>query len=74
MAMNMEEALFDKVRNLSPERQREVLDFVEFLQQRSVPKKPGMSLYGIWSHLDVNAEDIDEIRREMWASFPRDDI
>lgn len=39
-------------------------------------KKPHKSLYGLWADLDVDisAEDIDEIRREMWRNFPREDI
>lgn len=33
--MSVEEAVVQKLRELSPERQREVLDFVEFLESRS---------------------------------------
>ena len=33
--MTTEEAVVQKLRGLSPERQREVLDFVEFLESRS---------------------------------------
>jgi hypothetical protein len=39
-------------------------------------KKPMKSLYGLWADLkvDISAEDIDQIRREMWSNFPREDI
>lgn len=37
-------------------------------------KSPKRSLYGMWSGVSVSAEDIDEARREMWGSFPREDI
>jgi hypothetical protein len=39
-------------------------------------KKPHKSLYGLWADLnvDISEEDIDEIRREMWRNFPREDI
>lgn len=34
------------------------------------------SLRGLWKDLlpSVSAGDIDEIRREMWGNFPREDI
>ena len=34
------------------------------------------SLYGLWKHLDfdVTEEDIDEVRKEVWKNFPREDI
>lgn len=40
------------------------------------PPPPRRSLKGILAHLGPapSAEDIDEVRREMWANFPRDDI
>jgi hypothetical protein len=39
-------------------------------------KQPLKSLYGLWADLnvDISADDIDEIRREMWSNFPREDI
>ena len=38
------------------------------------PKEPKKSLYGLWKGVSISAEDIDEVRREMWSNFPRDDI
>jgi hypothetical protein len=37
---------------------------------------PKQSLYGLWADLgiDISEEDIDQIRREMWGNFPREDI
>jgi hypothetical protein len=39
-------------------------------------KPPRPNLYGALADLGPapSAEDIDEIRREMWANFPREDI
>ena len=39
-------------------------------------KKPLRSSYGALADLGPapSAEDIDEVRREMWRNFPRDDI
>lgn len=38
--------------------------------------EPRLSLYGICADLGPapSAEDIDEVRREVWANFPREDI
>jgi len=74
MVMDLEEAVVDKLRSLPREKQQEVLDFVEFIEKRATPKKPGKSLHGIWRHLDITAKDIDQARREMWANFPREDF
>ena len=72
--MSIEEAIVEKVRALPPERQQEVLDFVEFLEQRGKPKQPLKSAEGLWAHLgvDITEEDIAEVRREMWRNFPRE--
>ena len=34
------------------------------------------SLRGLWKHfhIDLSAEDIDEVRKEVWKNFPREDI
>jgi hypothetical protein len=62
-----------KAKALSPEGQREVLDFVRFLHGRSSRGIPYKSLAGVWSDLgvDLSTEDIDEARREAWSDFPR---
>ena len=50
-------------------------EFFEEIKQESTPIKRE-SLGGLWKDLnvDITNEDIDAIRREMWANFPRDDI
>jgi hypothetical protein len=40
VAMTIEQAVVEKLRALPVEKQQEVLDFVEFLQRKSVPKPP----------------------------------
>ncbi|MEG4116004.1 DUF2281 domain-containing protein [Microcoleus sp. N9_B4] len=74
--MNLEQAVLDKLRELPPERQQEVLDFAEFLQQKSIVKRPLKSVKGMWAHLDIDIteEDIAQARKEMWKDFPREDI
>jgi hypothetical protein len=63
----------EKVRHLSPPRQQEVLDFVDFLSMRDAPP-PLRSLEGLWQGFDVTPETLDEARLELWACFPREDI
>jgi len=66
----IEDTVVRKLRDLPPERQREVADFVEFIDQRSVPRKARKSLEGLWAgrgSMDVTEEDIAEARREMWS-------
>jgi len=73
--MSIEEAILEKVRALPPEKQEEVLKFAGSLQS-SVLGKPLRDPEGLWAGLgiDISEEDISELRREMWKTFPRDDI
>jgi hypothetical protein len=65
-----------KLHSLPYEKQQEVLDFVEFLAQKSQPKRPRRNVRGLWADLDIKVsdEDIAEARREMWGNFPREDV
>lgn len=69
--MTIEEQVLEKLRALPPEKQREVLEFAVSLQNGG---KPLRSAEGLWADLniDITAEDIAELRREMWSKFPRD--
>jgi hypothetical protein len=72
--MTIEEQVLEKLRELPPEKQREVLDFVDRLKTENGEKKPLPSLRGLWAgmNIDITDEDIAEARREMWGNFPRD--
>jgi hypothetical protein len=74
--MSIEEAVVERLKLLPPDKQREVLDFVESLQRQGngTPHQRRKSLRGLWAGLGVNVtdEDISEARREMWGNFPRD--
>jgi hypothetical protein len=72
--MTFEEKLLGKVRELSPDKQREVLEFVESLKPRDADTKELRSLEGLWEDLDIRLgeRDIKEACREMWGGFPRD--
>ena len=72
--MTIEEMVLEKLRGLPPEKQKEVLEFVDSLNPAGGAKKPLRSLEGLWEDLniDITEEDIAEARREMWGNFPRD--
>jgi hypothetical protein len=72
--MTIEQEVLEKLRELPPEKQKEVLDFVYFLKEKNSTKKPRRSLRGLWKDLniEITEEDIAEARREMWGNFPRD--
>ena len=70
----MEKSLLEKWRALSPERQKKAIEFVESLDEVNGNKHNTKSSRGLWKKLniDISEAEIDEIRREMWANFPRD--
>lgn len=72
--MNLEQAVLDKLRGLPPNQQQEVLDFAEFLQQKTMAKRPLKSVKGLCADLkvDITEEDIAQARKEMWGNFPRE--
>jgi len=71
---HLEQTLLDHLRQLPPERQQEVLDFAEFLRQKTTAPQPRRSLRGLCAdlNLDLTDTDIADARREMWGNFPRE--
>jgi hypothetical protein len=71
--MTIEQRIVEKLRDLTPEKQKEVLDFVDSLRAQNGPKKPLRSLLGLWADLNIRVteEDIARARCEMWGNFPR---
>ena len=71
--MTVEEQVLEKLRELPPQKQEQVLAFVSLLRERDETKSRH-SLRGLWADLNVkiSERDISEARREMWGSFPRD--
>jgi len=72
--MTIEQQVLEKTRDLPPEKEKAVLDFVDFLREKTGAKKPLRTLRGLWKDLDIDIteEDIAQARREMWGHFPRD--
>jgi len=73
-AMKIPDLVLEKLRELPPEKQRAVLEFVESLQQNGAPTKPLKGFEGLLEeyNVQITEEDIAEARREMWGNFPRD--
>jgi len=71
--MDIEELVVEKLRGLAPDQKKEVLDFLESLQEKKGSKRPLQGFHGLWADLgvEITAQDIAEARREMWGDFPR---
>jgi hypothetical protein len=74
--MEIATQIAEKLQDLPPEKQREVLDFVDFLSQRRALIRPRRDPEGLWADLgiDISEGEIDDARKELWAAFPRDDL
>jgi hypothetical protein len=75
-SVTLEEALV-VVRRLSPvDKARLIEQIVPDLEHelRAVQSGPRKSLRGLWRGLNITAQEIDDARREMWGTFPREDI
>lgn len=67
----------DLALNLSPlDKVRLVEQLMATLEQELAEpaKKPRPSLYGLWADLQISGEDLDEMRQQVWNSFPREDL
>ena len=71
--MTIAEQVLERLRELPPEKQKEVLAFADSLTGNNGSKKPLRSLRGLWKNLNINIteDDIAEARREMWSNVPR---
>jgi hypothetical protein len=74
--MDIEHIVLDKFKELPLGKKQEVLDFIKFIQQKSIKRRSPCALKGLWKDLNIQIteEDIIEIRREMWGDFPKEDI
>lgn len=72
--MSAVELIAEKARLLPEDKLGEVLDFIEFLASRQRRPAGLRSLEGLWQGFDVSEDDISQARKEMWGSFPREDV
>ena len=67
---NLETQVLQELRQLPPDKQNQVLNFVQFLKQEQKPKSL-KSVRGLCADLnfDLTEEDIAEARAEMWSNL-----
>ncbi|MDZ8258172.1 DUF2281 domain-containing protein [Nostoc sp. ChiQUE01b] len=72
--MNIEEAVLERLRQLPIDKQQQLLDFAEFLSQKTTSETPLRTVRGLCADLtvDITEEDIAQARQEMWGNFARD--
>ena len=76
-ALQMEKELLSKWHTLPKEKQQTALDFVQFLDAKTMDVvQPLESALGLCAdlRLSIEAKEIDEARREAWSQFPREDF
>lgn len=74
--MTTEQTVLNALKQLPPDKQQEVLDFVKSLRAKCTVPRPLRSVEGLWAdlHADITEEDIAEARSEMWGNFPREEF
>jgi hypothetical protein len=72
--MTVAEKVVEKLNSLPPEKQQEVLDFVESLSAEHSPERL-IDPKGLWAGrgCDISQEELAEARREMWSKFYDED-
>jgi hypothetical protein len=72
--MTIEEQVVEKLRELPPEKQKEVLEFLDSLKKSNGAGGKLRSLEGLLEefNIDVTEEEITAARHEMWSNFPRE--
>jgi hypothetical protein len=50
-----------------------VFPHLEWMRPSPSPE-PRQSLRGLWRGVNITDADIEEVRREMWAKFPAEDL
>ncbi len=72
---SLQQVILEKLQTLSPEKQGEVLTFIERLQPTTVSEQSRSKLRGIWANFDeVTERDLTIARQEMWGNFPIKEI
>ncbi|MEP0918106.1 DUF2281 domain-containing protein [Leptolyngbya sp. DQ-M1] len=65
--------ILGELQKLPLEKQGEVLNFIESLQQTTETKLGRPMLRGIWANVEeITEEDIAEVRQEVWSNFSRE--
>ena len=74
--MTIKQSLLTKLEQLPVDKQQELLNFAEFLAQKSSSKHPLKTIRGLCADLkvDITEEDIKQVRKEMWGTFATEEL
>lgn len=70
----LDQQILENIHSLSVEQKRDVLNFIQLLNKKSMIKRPRRDIKGLCADLkiQITEADIDEARQEMWGNFPRE--
>ncbi len=73
--MSQAELLLDRWRTLPPEQQQALMDVATELVAHPPVLIPKQNLKGLWAdyNIDLDEQDLRDLRQEMWQNFPRED-
>ena len=73
--MTVIENVVQKLAQLPPARQLEVLDFVDFLAEKKNRKERLYNPEGLWAGQgkDISPEDLAEARKDMWGKYDKEE-
>jgi hypothetical protein len=74
--MSQAEILLDRWRTLPPEQQQALISVAAGLAEHPPAPIPKRNLKGLWADqgIDLDEQDLRNLRQEMWQSFPREDF
>jgi hypothetical protein len=74
--MSQAELLLDRWRTLPPEQQKALMAVAAELVAHPPALIPKRNLKGLWADHNINLDeqDLRELRQEMWQNFPREDL
>lgn len=71
------EEIIQLAKQLSPVDQVRLIEEIAPRIKRELAKekiRPRKSLRGLWRGLDITADDITDMRQEIWSDFPREGV
>ena len=73
--MTVIENVVQKLAQLPPSQQLEVLDFIDFLSEKIHRKEQLFNPEGLWAGRgeDISPEDLAEARKEMWGKYDKEE-
>jgi hypothetical protein len=74
--MSQAELLLDRWRTLPPEQQQALMAVATELVAHPPALIPKRNLKGLWAdhNIDLDEQDLRDLRQEMWQNFPREDL